>query len=192
MDAHRHNDDGVDRHADAADAGRQHVGHAVAAQGGHVASAQPGEARGVEPCRQAAGVPGAVLEAPLPAPGADQERVARLDLHARLRLGRQIPVGRRDEPDVDVLGPAADLLHRSRRGSRCRASLRGRCGTTRQCGWWRSRGARWRSSPPPSPRSPSPSCDGPPGLGCRPRAACRVGGRRTRSGPSAPLPRRPP
>jgi hypothetical protein len=32
----------------------------------------------------------------------------------RLRLGREVAVRRRDEADVDVLGPAADLLHVAR------------------------------------------------------------------------------
>ena len=41
---------------------------------------------------------------------------------------------------------------RSLPDSRCRASRRGRCGTGRRCGWWRSRAARRRCSPHPRPR----------------------------------------
>ena len=76
MDPHGHDDHGVDRHDDALDPRGQDVGHAVAAQRRHVAAAEPGEARGVEAGGQGAGVPGAVLVAPAPAPGADEQGVA--------------------------------------------------------------------------------------------------------------------
>ena len=138
--------------------------------------AQPGEARRVEPGGEAAGVPGPMRSAPGPAPGAHDQCVARPHPQTRLLLGRLEVLGEdgfaglervdaAQRGDVEQHAPGDDAVvqsvdaelgcpmggDRRRRGSRCRASPRGRCGTARRGGSWRSRGGKWRSSPPPCP-----------------------------------------
>ena len=190
--AHRRDRHRVDRHDHALDPGGEDVETPSPPSVRHRRLAQPGKAGGVEPGRQpgcsrpTARARARQRQRPVRtsrASPARTRRAARSSAASRSSgntgwPGSRAPTPRRAgrrgaRPGHDAVGRwwmpsrVAPWAVPSPPDTRCRSFRRGKCGTARRCGWWRSRGVRGRCSRRPPPSVTVPSCGGPPGSGCR-------------------------